>query len=334
MRFEENKFSAEKDNFAFIHLSYSTRSCDIEVIKDIVQWSSNLNAYYICPLRLFREIVQAGKSFLKDCDNKLKVKIPTEKDLTFSTSYTIGAPWTVTFKNKRLQDIEIDFVPAIVLTTNKIRRCEDKLNSIRSDFIHRSVKYNEDKDFTRKETKNLKEFLGISLHKADSKQFEMDFHNFERAILYRRNYAKNVIKLIKFMRNNHQGPLQLLSSHMIKTVVMEKTLEDEHYWEDVFKLESNFYDCMELLLLKIFSGKVNDIFFPSVNLLSVKFKDLKTVLLRISQKNVQCMMTCESERKYECFKSAFLEDCVPIAWVAWVVVIITKLVKKREVHFG
>ena len=94
-----------------------------------------MNAYYVSPMLLFKEMVRAGRMFL-DEKPKLKVDIATEGDFEFETSDRIGAPWTVTFKNSSLQDIDIDFVPAIMLSTEKLVNPElkERLKFIRSRF--------------------------------------------------------------------------------------------------------------------------------------------------------------------------------------------------------
>ena len=63
------------------------------------------------------------------------------------------------------------------------------------------------------ETRN---FMAISLHRADKEKFELDFHDLERKILYNRGCVKKVIKLLKYMRDEKGGPLAKLWSHLLK----------------------------------------------------------------------------------------------------------------------
>ena len=58
--------------------------------------------------------------------------------------------------------------------------------------------------------------MAISLHKADKKQFELDFHDLEREILYDRGCVKKVIKLLKYLRDLKGGPMMKIWSHLIK----------------------------------------------------------------------------------------------------------------------
>ena len=58
--------------------------------------------------------------------------------------------------------------------------------------------------------------MAISLHRADKKKFELDFHDLEREILYHRGCVKKVIKLIKYLRDQKGGPMLKLWSHLIK----------------------------------------------------------------------------------------------------------------------
>ena len=76
----------------------------------------------------------------------------------------------------------------------------------------RVIKIANDYDVTE-ETRN---FMAISLHRADKEKFELDFHDLERKILYNRGCVKKVIKLLKYMRDEKGGPLAKLWSHLLK----------------------------------------------------------------------------------------------------------------------
>ena len=59
-------------------------------------------------------------------------------------------------------------------------------------------------------------FMAISLHRADKENFELDFHDIERNILYNRGCVKKVIKLVKYLRDKKGGPALKLWSHLMK----------------------------------------------------------------------------------------------------------------------
>ena len=49
------------------------------------------------------------------------------------------------------------------------------------------------------------------------------------------------ISIILFSKNVWEEPLNVLSSHIIKSVVMRKVLsEDEEYWKRNYKMKQNF----------------------------------------------------------------------------------------------
>ena len=81
-----------------------------------------------------------------------------------------------------------------------------------------------------------------------------------------------VVRLIKYLRNVRKGPLEKLTSHMIKSIVMEKIMmvEDE-YWNN---LETSFVECTQLLIQRVKKRKIFDIIFPTFNILKNKIKSI------------------------------------------------------------
>ena len=65
-------------------------------------------------------------------------------------------------------------------------------------------------------TQETRKFMAISLHRADQKKFELDFHDVERQILYNLGCVKKVIKLLKYMRDEKGGNMEKLWSHLLK----------------------------------------------------------------------------------------------------------------------
>ena len=62
----------------------------------------------------------------------------------------------------------------------------------------------------------FQEFAAISLHRADQKKFEIDFHEKEREILYNRGCAKKTVKMMKYLRDEKGGSFNKLWSHLLK----------------------------------------------------------------------------------------------------------------------
>ena len=67
-------------------------------------------------------------------------------------------------------------------------------------------------------TTETRNFMAISLHRADKEKFELDFHDVERRILYNRGCVKKVIKLMKYLRDLKGGQMLKLWSHLLKVV--------------------------------------------------------------------------------------------------------------------
>merc|ERR1712126_189387 len=94
---------------------------------------------------------------------------------------------------------EVDFVPSFQFDFRNLPV------EMKSRVIEIANDYN-----VSEETRN---FMAISLHRADKEKFELDFHDLERKILYNRGCVKKVIKLLKYMRDEKGGPLAKLWSH-------------------------------------------------------------------------------------------------------------------------
>ena len=83
---------------------------------------------------------------------------------------------------------EVDFVPSFQFDfTNLPEEVRYRVNKIADDYD------------VREGTRN---FMAISLHRADKEKFQLDFHDIERKILYNRGCVKKVIKLLKYMRDD------------------------------------------------------------------------------------------------------------------------------------
>jgi hypothetical protein len=79
------------------------------------------------------------------------------------------------------------------------------------------------------------------------------------------------------IRNVWREPLNVLPSHVIKSVVMQKVLsEDKDYWRRNQNLEENFRECFAELVESVERGFVRDVVW-GVNILEVKLKNPRTM---------------------------------------------------------
>ena len=123
-------------------------------------------------------------------------------------------------------------------------------------------------------------FLAISLHRADTEKFELDFHDLERQILKGRGCVKKVIMLIKYLRDIQMGAMDKIWSHLIKvkflphtkislivtfqTSVMHLVLSSPNsFWENS-GLERCLVRSLENLLQGFQQDFISDLFFPQV----------------------------------------------------------------------
>ena len=147
--------------------------------------------------------------------------------------------------------MEVDFVPAFQFDDIKILPAELKERIVK--MSHNTV--------------GAKNFMAFALPILDKKKFQLDFHDLERKILYNRGCAKKVIMLLKYMRDVKGGPMAKLWSHLIKTSMMHKVLEQPRdYWRDE-NLPNCFIDSIQNLADGLKCGRIADVFFPEVNLL-------------------------------------------------------------------
>ena len=207
-------------------------------------------------------MVNAGEEYLESMNHLLSLEMDGNSH-TFAVKTKLNStPWTLCLRNDQFNDIDIDLVPAVTVDSNMMTR---KLKNRLIRVMHR-IGYNN----VQEEDIDEKKILAIAL-KTDSYKFEIDCHQLERELLYDKGCAKMVVRLIKYLRNVRKGPLEKLTSHMIKSIVMEKIMmvEDE-YWNN---LETAFVECTRLLIQRVKKRKIFDIIFPTFNILKNKIKD-------------------------------------------------------------
>ena len=226
-------------------------------------------SWVVKPSQLFARMFDAGEKYLESLGHTFRIP----KYGRFKVTTEIGNPWTLklTSRDRKSEfptDLYFDFVPAVVIADNM-------LPSQLMSHIERVRCYIEDDD-------NTETLLAIALHKTDSYRFEIDCHDLERKLMHCKGTAKMVVRMMKLLRNMRKGPLEKLTSHMIKTVVMRRIIQIEErnftfeerkeYWQD---FQTAFMDCMALLTKYVNNDKILDVLFPRFNLLRSKIKDSK-----------------------------------------------------------
>ena len=94
--------------------------------------------------------------------------------------------------------------------------------------------------------------------------------------------------LLKYMRDEKGGPMAKLWSHLIKTSLMHKVLEQPRdYWRDE-NLPKCFIDSIQNLLDGLKCGRIPDVFFPEVNLLDrIKSPDVLDDVKRFLERKLE-----------------------------------------------
>ena len=116
---------------------------------------------------------------------------------------------------------EIDLVPSLKLELDALT----ENSTLKSHVTSLCQEYGVSTD-----TRN---FMAISLHRADKQMFEIDFHDVERKILYNRGCTKKVIKLIKYLRDSKGKTVEKLWSHLLKVIRIMHLLQKQNYKETI-----------------------------------------------------------------------------------------------------
>ena len=187
---------SKKKNFAFIEVKKSPLTNSEEKItfeKDEKQ--------FLSPVKMF--------NLLKKAVDRVLTKMSLTLDYQ-GHEYRITrqefAPVTIKVVGNGMS-FEVDLVPSIKYNF-------DALKGNNLLIKHVSDLCNEFGVST--ETRN---FMAISLHRADKEKFELDFHDVERKILFDRGCVKKVIKLLKYLRDLKGGPMLKLWSHLLKVLL-------------------------------------------------------------------------------------------------------------------
>jgi len=240
-RLEEDK---KKKNFCYIKVTKPVLSPSEEKITFKLH-----GVQYLSPIKMFNMIKKSVDRVLTEIS--LTVQYKGE---TYRVTRHEYAPVTLKVVGNGMS-FEVDLVPSI--------KFDFKALSSQSELEKHVVSLCNKFGVTN-ETRN---FMAISLHRADKEKFELDFHDVERKILYNRGCVKKVIKLMKYLRDIKGGPMMKLWSHLLKTSVMHQVVhKSKDYWNNE-NLVTCFIDSLRNLLSGLRKESITDIFFPNVNLL-------------------------------------------------------------------
>ena len=170
----------------------------------------------------------------------------------YKISRSVFNPVVLVVKEREELVFEVDLVPAFRMNLENFPK-----HSATKDNLLR---------FCEKFGIEIRTFLAIALRNVDNIQgrFEIDFHDLEREILYKKECAKKVIRLMKHLRNKTGGQAKKIKSFLIKVVVMKRILiKPEQYWNNK-NLDHCFIDCLSSLKDGLKQGSITDIFYPQV----------------------------------------------------------------------
>ena len=196
---------SRKKNFCFMKVTKKDLSQSEEKILDTDHYSQEQGTKYLSPIKMFNLIKSSVDKVLTNESQTIKF----EGKIYRVTRHEF-AP--VTLKVVSLDDwdpmsFEIDLVPSLKLELEALAGNV----TLKSHVTRMCGEYGVSQD--------ARNFMAISLHKADKQKFELDFHDVERKILYNRGCTKKVIKLIKYLRDSKGGPAEKLWSHLLKVMI-------------------------------------------------------------------------------------------------------------------
>ena len=174
------------------------------------------------------------------------------KGKIYQLSRSVYNPVVLSVKENDELVFEIDLVPAFRMNIE--------------NFQERSATKDNLLSFCSKFDIELRTFLAIALRNVENIQgrFEIDFHDLEREIMHKKECAKKVIRILKYLRNITGGQAEKIKSFVIKVVVMKKILsEPENYWNNK-NLDVCFIECLKALKDGLKEKSITDIFYPKV----------------------------------------------------------------------
>ena len=191
----------KKKNFCFLRVKKDNINQTEEKIVDTDHYSSE-PVNYLSPVKMFNLVKSSVDRVLQSTGNTINYQ-----GRIYRVTRHEFAP--VTLKVVSLEDMdpvmfEVDLVPSLRLGLGALDNYPDLQGRVTSLCDQYGVS---------RENRNC---MAISLHRADKHKFELDFHDVERRILYNRGCVKKVIKLVKFLRDSKGGSVSKLWSHLLK----------------------------------------------------------------------------------------------------------------------
>ena len=183
-------------NFCFLRTNKPLNALE----RCIVDYSSD-GQCYVSPEKMFALIQRSVDRALSNINGTLEYQ-----GRRYRVTRQVNAP--ITLKLVGLDDdtkFEVDLVPSIKLDYSALRPYQDVSRHTKQICNSLGV--------------NPPSCMAISLPKANSSMFEIDFHEVERSILYHKGCAKKVIKLMKFLRDFKGGSVVKLWSHLLKVAL-------------------------------------------------------------------------------------------------------------------
>lgn len=232
-------------NFANLRLQVTTDTLKEEerAIVDKV-----LNC--VSPEKMFKILQYAGDKALTALNWQVVVN-----NQEYKVGRSIGAPYCITISGADGLKISIDIVPSIEFRLSDLPEDGNVRNRIQE--IQRILNNHEDVGF-----------MAICLWLADKEKFEIDFHELERKVLYKRGCIKTVIRLLKLIRNKKGGPMNKTWSHLIKTIVMHEVLANPSMDWNERDIVTIFIRVLGKWEEKFKNKRVTDLFFEEMNLMN------------------------------------------------------------------
>jgi len=192
----------KKKNFAIIGACGNDVS---EALRSVLTpWhyceNCDMTSWVVSPLKMQQVLLRAVDRTLGLMENTIHVK-----GQTFRITRQVNAPITLKVKGlNNSHQFEVDLVPSMKFPLSKLSRHKRLSTHIRK-LCHR---YKLDFSTTS--------FMAISLPKADKAQFEVDFHDIERELLNKSGCKREVVMMIKYLRDQKGGTMTKLWSHLLK----------------------------------------------------------------------------------------------------------------------
>jgi len=254
-----------------LNIIFKSKNLDIKIVN-LGRDDPLTNFGHLQVLTLEKDLTKEEKNILEDFDGRLCVS-PDKIFAVLLSAVDKALSGEIQYKGRHYKITRSVFNPVVLVVKEKGELVfeVDLVPAFRMDienFPTRSATKDNLVGFCNKFNIELRTFLAIALRNVENIQgrFEIDFHDLERDILYKKECAKKVIRLMKHLRNITGGQAKKVKSFLIKVVVMKKILSTpENYWNNK-NLDRCFIDCLTSLKDGLKERSIPDIFYPKLNL--------------------------------------------------------------------